>query len=162
MRNYLLHKVKGKDVLSCLTKQVRSRTWQFGKVQNFYIKGKKNPVFKITPIPTLKQPGNGKIEFRQPGGSYKAPTYHELKRTIKNQNFPKHCSEWKKRTLNKANFQTKTAQANLLLEFEVARRSCSRGGSLSGSQTSRAISTVTNPRKKRQSYPKQVFFSITN
>ena len=162
MRNYLLHKVKGKDVQSCLTKQVRSRTWQSRKVQNFYQKGKKNPVFKITPNPTLKQPGNGKIEFRQPGGSYKAPTYRELKPTIKNQNFPNRRSEWKKNTLNRANFQTKAAQANLLLDFEVARKNCGRSGSLSGSQTSRAIRTVTNPRKKRQSYPKQVFFAITN
>ena len=125
----------------------------------FYQKGKTTPAFKITPNPTPNQPGNGKIEFRQPGGSYKAPTYNELKRTIKNQNFPKRRSEWRRTPLNKANFQTKTAQANLLLEFEVARRS-GRGGFLRGTQTNKAISTVTNPRKKSQSYPKQVILRI--
>jgi len=136
--------LKGKNVQAYFSKQVRSKNWSSKNTYEIRGKNEKNPTFK--------QPGNAVVEFCGRNGSYNAPTYNGLKGTIKNPNFRDKRKTWKKTTLDKVNFHTKAAQANMLLDFEGARRI--EKGSLSKPQVNRAINAVMNSNTSQ--YPKQV------
>ena len=119
---HCLQKMSGSDMQSYMEKQVDGGRWQSGDVHGFHRGSKGSAEFRIIANPTLNQPGDGIIQFRQTGGDYKAPVYDDLRKTIEKPSFQQKRQDWKTKDLSKANFRTKTDKANVMLDFEVARR----------------------------------------
>ena len=159
--------LKGKHFQTKIAKQVDGSNWKSGHAHYFYSsscssrtqgRGRgKQPAVVIKPNPTRKQPGNGVMKIRN-----KTPSWSDLKPVVKNKKFPKSRKKYLNTPISSSSFKTKSSQANVLLDFEIARRKPMKSGKSSNSLTRRQVkkgisAALSHP---GQNYSKKVVFRI--
>ena len=85
---------------------------------------KEKPDFSIVANPTDHQPGSGLLIF---GPNESNPKWRDLVRDVSDSGFPKKRKIFLDTCLKHADFNEKPTQANILLSFEIARRSSNDG-----------------------------------
>ena len=160
------HKInglKGRDLQTKIAKQVDGSNWKSGHAHYFYSsscssrtqgrgRGKQAAVV-IKPNPTRKQPGNGVVTIRN-----EANRWSDLKPVVKSKKFPESRAKYLDTPISSSSFKTGSSKANVLMDFEIARRKPMKSGEssypLTRSQVKKGISAaVSHP---HQNYSKKV------
>ena len=159
--------LKGRNFQTKIAKQVEGRNWKSGHTHHFCPssgssrtqgrgRGKQAAVV-IKPRPTQNQPGNGIVKIRG-----KTPSWSKFKPVVKNKKFPKSRKKYLNTPISSSSFKTKSSQANVLLDFEIARRKPMKSGKSSYSLTRRQVKKGISAALSHsgRSYSKKVVFRI--
>ena len=149
---HYIYGLKGKKFQEVMTEQVNGDNWKAGRSHHFYSYPKSSQtqdpdetvVVSITSHPTDNQPGNGLVKFIE-GNNSKALPWSALKPDLKNKDFPESRARYLDTPIDENTFQTDIGKANVLLDFEIARRKrISRKGfyPLTRSQVKKGISAA--------------------
>lgn len=113
VRKISLLNVTRKQLTEKLTKLVDSKDWQNSVVYHFEFKDK--TYFKLTPHATLRQPGNGLLEFQE-----SSATWNSLKDKVTKPEFRDFFNS--SEPIDFQYFKTNFCEVDFLLRFEIARR----------------------------------------